>query len=60
VDVAQPTPQANEVLIKVRSASVDAGVWHLMRGTPFLIRLMYGGSAAAKTSDFGQRDRGGG
>ncbi|WP_236146366.1 NAD(P)-dependent alcohol dehydrogenase [Leptolyngbya iicbica] len=43
VEVAKPTPEANEVLIKVQSASVDAGVWHLMRGTPFLIRLMYGG-----------------
>jgi len=43
VEVAQPTPQPNEVLIRVQSASVDAGVWHLMRGTPFLIRLMYGG-----------------
>ncbi len=43
VEVAKPTPQADEVLIKVQSASVDAGVWHLMRGTPFLIRLIYGG-----------------
>jgi len=43
VDVAQPVPQADEVLVRVRGASVDAGVWHLMRGTPLLIRLMYGG-----------------
>ncbi|WP_239112863.1 NAD(P)-dependent alcohol dehydrogenase [Halomicronema sp. CCY15110] len=43
VEVAKPTPQETEVLVKVRSASVDAGVWHLMRGTPFLIRLIYGG-----------------
>ena len=43
VNVAKPVPQANEVLVKVNAASVDAGVWHLMRGTPFLIRLIYGG-----------------
>ena len=43
VNVARPLPQDDEVLVKVNAASVDAGVWHLMRGTPFLIRLIYGG-----------------
>lgn len=38
-DVEKPTPEDNEVLIKVRAASVNAGDWHLMRGDPFLIRL---------------------
>ncbi|PSN20029.1 alcohol dehydrogenase [filamentous cyanobacterium CCP5] len=41
--VDQPVPQDDEIQVRVRAASVDAGVWHLMRGTPFLIRLMFGG-----------------
>lgn len=43
VNIAKPIPQANEVLVKIKAASVDAGTWHLMRGEPFLIRLIYGG-----------------
>lgn len=38
-EVAQPTPQANEVLIKVHAAAVNAGDWHLLRGQPLLMRL---------------------
>nr|WP_192918521.1 alcohol dehydrogenase catalytic domain-containing protein [Salinigranum salinum] len=30
-------------MVRVVAASVGAGDWHLMRGTPFLIRLIYGG-----------------
>lgn len=43
VDVPKPTLDDGEVLVKVQAASVHAGDWHLMRGTPFLIRLMFGG-----------------
>jgi NADPH:quinone reductase-like Zn-dependent oxidoreductase len=39
-EVAKPTPQDNEVLVKVHAASVNAGDWHLLRGKPFLMRLM--------------------
>jgi D-arabinose 1-dehydrogenase-like Zn-dependent alcohol dehydrogenase len=41
--VDRPEPAADEVLIQVVAASVGAGDWHLMRGTPFVIRLVYGG-----------------
>ena len=41
-EVAKPTPEDDEVLVKVHAASVNAGDWHLMRADPFLIRLMYG------------------
>lgn len=41
--VPQPQPQADEVLVKIQAASVHAGDWHLMRGEPFLIRLIFGG-----------------
>lgn len=42
-DVEKPTPDTDEVLIRVVAASVGAGDWHLLRGTPLLIRLIYGG-----------------
>jgi NADPH:quinone reductase-like Zn-dependent oxidoreductase len=42
-EVEKPTPGDDEALIRVVAASVGAGDWHLMRGTPFLIRLIYGG-----------------
>jgi NADPH:quinone reductase-like Zn-dependent oxidoreductase len=38
-DVTRPEPTKGEVLIRVRAAGVDQGVWHLMTGLPFLIRL---------------------
>ena len=42
-DVDKPICTDNEVLVNVHNASVNASDWHLMRGDPFLIRLMYGG-----------------
>lgn len=41
-EVATPTPQANEVLIKVQATSANPLDWHLMRGEPFLARLENG------------------
>ncbi|MEO1590760.1 MAG: NAD(P)-dependent alcohol dehydrogenase [Cyanobacteria bacterium J06632_22] len=41
--VNKPVPSQDEVLVRVQAASVNAGDWHLMRGTPWLIRLMFGG-----------------
>ena len=39
-EVEKPIPKDNEVLIKVRAASANVSDWRLLRGTPFLIRLM--------------------
>jgi NADPH:quinone reductase-like Zn-dependent oxidoreductase len=39
-EVEKPTPQDNEVLVKVHAASVNAADWHILRGKPFLVRLM--------------------
>jgi NADPH:quinone reductase-like Zn-dependent oxidoreductase len=42
-EVAKPTPKDDEVLIKVRAASVNPLDWRLMRGKPLFARLMIGG-----------------
>lgn len=38
-EIAQPTPKANEILVEVHAAAVNAGDWRLLRGRPFLMRL---------------------
>lgn len=38
-DVDEPAPAANEVLVRVRAASVNAYDWHVMRGDPVIARL---------------------
>lgn len=42
-EVETPTPHDDEALIKVHAASVNAADWHILRGEPFLVRLMVGG-----------------
>jgi NADPH:quinone reductase-like Zn-dependent oxidoreductase len=41
-DVDQPIPAGNEVLVRVRAASVNARDWHLMRGDPYVARPSFG------------------
>ena len=41
-EVETPKPKDNEVLIKVKSASVNDWDWCLVRGKPFYIRLLCG------------------
>ncbi|MFZ1085020.1 MAG: NAD(P)-dependent alcohol dehydrogenase [Terracidiphilus sp.] len=41
-ELAKPAPADNEVLIKVRAASVNPLDWHFMRGEPWPIHLMLG------------------
>ncbi len=41
-EVATPAPGDDEVLIKVRAASVNPYDWHFMRGTPYAVRLIAG------------------
>jgi NADPH:quinone reductase-like Zn-dependent oxidoreductase len=42
-DVEQPVVTETGVLVRVRAAAVHAGDWHLMRGQPFIARLIFGG-----------------
>jgi NADPH:quinone reductase-like Zn-dependent oxidoreductase len=41
-EIPAPEPQANEVLVSVRAAALNAADWHVMRADPFLVRLMCG------------------
>src|SRR5437899_7385483 len=38
-EVARPTIGDDEILVRVRAASVDRGTWHVMTGLPYPIRL---------------------
>jgi NADPH:quinone reductase-like Zn-dependent oxidoreductase len=39
-DVDDPVPADDEVLVRVHASSVNARDWHVMRGDPYLARLM--------------------
>ena len=39
-DVEKPRPGDDELLLRVHAAGLDPGVWHLMTGLPYLVRLM--------------------
>ncbi|HEY7596682.1 MAG TPA: NAD(P)-dependent alcohol dehydrogenase [Actinophytocola sp.] len=41
-DIDRPTPGQGELLVEVRAAGVDAGVWHLMAGLPLIGRPAMG------------------
>ena len=42
IDIAKPTPNDDQVLIKVRAVSVNPYDWHFMRGEPYVMRMMTG------------------
>lgn len=39
-EIDRPIPGDGEVLLRVHAAGVDPGVWHLMTGRPYLVRVM--------------------
>jgi len=41
-EVEKPQPAAHEILLKTHAAAANAMDWHLVRGEPFLARLMHG------------------
>jgi NADPH:quinone reductase-like Zn-dependent oxidoreductase len=41
-DIERPALGNDDVLLRVEAAGVDPGVWHLMTGMPYMIRLGYG------------------
>jgi NADPH:quinone reductase-like Zn-dependent oxidoreductase len=48
-EVTRPEPTEGRVLVKVRSASLNALDWHLLTGTPYFIRLINGLRAPKRT-----------
>jgi NADPH:quinone reductase-like Zn-dependent oxidoreductase len=47
-EIAKPVPGEGEVLVRVLAAGVDQGVWHLMAGMPYVMRLAGFGIRAPK------------
>lgn len=41
-EINKPVPKDDQVLIKVRAASVNPFDWHFMRGTPYVMRMEAG------------------
>ncbi|HKO86774.1 MAG TPA: NAD(P)-dependent alcohol dehydrogenase [Actinomycetota bacterium] len=39
-EIDKPAPTDDEVLVRVHAAGVDPGVWHLMTGRPYLVRVL--------------------
>jgi NADPH:quinone reductase-like Zn-dependent oxidoreductase len=44
--IDKPGIANDEVLVRVRAAGVDRGVWHVMTGLPYPIRLAWCGCCA--------------
>ena len=40
--IERPQPRPDEVIVRVHAAGVDFGVWHLMEGVPYAVRLATG------------------
>ena len=52
-EVAKPTPKDNEVLVEVHAASVNDWDWGLLRGKPFVNRLVVSGLLRPKIKILG-------
>jgi len=52
-EIEKPIPKDDEVLIKVRAASVNPLEWHYMRGEPYIMRLMGAGLLKPKNNILG-------
>ena len=48
VDLPTPGPAPDEVLVRVHAASVHADVWHVVRGVPYVLRIMGAGLSRPK------------
>jgi NADPH:quinone reductase-like Zn-dependent oxidoreductase len=52
-DVEKPTPKDDQVLVRVRAASVNPYDWHFIEGTPYIMRLMGVGLRKPKDTRLG-------
>src|SRR2546427_2976960 len=58
-DIDKPEIGDAEVLVQVRAAGVDPGVWHLMTGEPYLLRALGFGLRKPKVAVRGRDVAGG-
>ncbi len=49
-EIDTPAVEVDDVLVRVHAAGVDQGVWHIMAGLPYLVRIMGYGLRAPKVS----------
>jgi NADPH:quinone reductase-like Zn-dependent oxidoreductase len=47
-EIDKPTPKDDEVLVRVRAASMHPDVWHVIAGFPYVLRLMGNGLTRPK------------
>jgi NADPH:quinone reductase-like Zn-dependent oxidoreductase len=47
-EVDRPVAGDDQILVRVRAASVHADVWHVMRGVPYVLRVMGAGLRTPK------------
>jgi NADPH:quinone reductase-like Zn-dependent oxidoreductase len=47
-EIDEPVAGADQMLVRVRAASIHADVWHVMRGVPYVLRIMGAGLRAPK------------
>lgn len=47
-EIGVPTPRSDEVLVRVRAASLHPDVWHVIEGIPYVIRLFGNGVTKPK------------
>ena len=52
-DIAKPVPEDDELLIEVKAASLNIADWHMMTGTPYMVRLMGSGLRKPKSNRVG-------
>ena len=52
-EIEKPTPEDNQILIKVRAASINPFDWHFMEGTPKIARALGMGLRKPKSSRLG-------
>jgi len=52
-DIEKPTPNDDQVLVRVRAASVNPYDWHFIEGTPYIMRLMGVGLRKPKDTQLG-------
>jgi NADPH:quinone reductase-like Zn-dependent oxidoreductase len=47
-EIDEPSVSDDQVLVRVRAASVHADIWHVMRGVPYVLRIMGAGLRSPK------------